>query len=67
MSRGPCLRDTPETAHRGRGRQHQAEQLCRDDAKAGFLEVQYIDGIVLPQPLHRNPAHQPRSRAGHSC
>jgi len=53
--------------HRGRGRQHEAEQLCRDDAKAGSFEVQAADCIVLPQPLHRNPAHRPTRCAGHSC
>ena len=53
--------------HRGRGRQHEAEQLCRDDAKAGIVEVQAADCIVLLQLLHRNPAHRPTRRAGHSC
>eukprot|EP00964_Phaeocystis_antarctica_P004600 scaffold2480_cov65-Phaeocystis_antarctica.AAC.3 len=29
--------------------------------------IQSSDCIVLPQLLHRDPAHRPRSRAGHSC
>tara|TARA_B100000780_G_scaffold108090_1_gene75595 strand:- start:203 stop:631 length:429 start_codon:yes stop_codon:yes gene_type:complete len=53
--------------HRGCGRQHEAEQLCRDDAKAGTVEVQTADCIVLPQLLHRNPAYRPTRCAGHSC
>eukprot|EP00964_Phaeocystis_antarctica_P049759 scaffold28821_cov63-Phaeocystis_antarctica.AAC.3 len=65
LRRGPS--DTPESVHRGRGRQHETEQLCRDDAKAGTVEVQAADCIVLPQPLHRNPAHRPTRCAGHSC
>ena len=62
---GPC--DTPETAHRGRGRQHEAEQLCPDVAKPGMVEVQAADCIVLLQLLYRNPAHRPTRRAGDSC
>ena len=55
-----------ETAHRHRGRQHEGEQRCSGDADAGLTEVQLVDCIVLPQPLHRNPVHPPRRRAGHS-
>ena len=63
--RGPS--DTPESVHRGCGRQHEVEQLCRDDAKAGIVEVQAADCIVLTQLLHRNPAHRPTRCAGDSC
>eukprot|EP00964_Phaeocystis_antarctica_P015567 scaffold8619_cov52-Phaeocystis_antarctica.AAC.2 len=59
--------NTPETAHRGRGRQHEAEQPRADDANAGFIEAQGADCIVLSQPLHKNPKHLARRRAGHSC
>eukprot|EP00964_Phaeocystis_antarctica_P144268 scaffold110018_cov69-Phaeocystis_antarctica.AAC.7 len=64
-SRGCGPVNTPETAHRGRGRQHEAEQPRCDDANTP--EGQAADRIVLPQPLHRNPAHLARRRAGHSC
>ena len=59
-------RGSPEFAKRGRGRQHEAEQLRSDDAKALITKVQAADRVVLAQLLHRNPEHRPRRRAGHS-
>eukprot|EP00964_Phaeocystis_antarctica_P161290 scaffold133301_cov72-Phaeocystis_antarctica.AAC.3 len=58
-------RDTPEVEQRGRGRQHEDEQphIGGQSSKEG----QSSDCIVLPQLLHRDTAHRPRSRAGHSC
>ena len=56
-----------ELAQRGRGRQHDAEQLRFDDAKALTIKVQAADRVVLAQLLHRNPTHRPTRRARHCC
>ena len=51
--------------------QHEPEQLLSDHAKQAAIDVQPADdgtmGEILPQPLHGNPAHRPRRRAGHRC
>ena len=57
----------PEFAQRGRGQQHETEQLRSADAKALISEVQAADRVVLAQLLHRNPTHLARRRAGHCC
>ena len=54
-----------ETAQRRRSRQHEGEKRRCGIADAEIKEDEFVD-CILPQPLHRNPVHLPRRRAGHS-